>query len=54
MNDNKPKDKARKAKNNIENQGPPDMTSEELIESIRGKIQRALLEKAGNQNYSEK
>ncbi|SHF47499.1 hypothetical protein SAMN05443144_10929 [Fodinibius roseus] len=54
MDDNQAKDKDKKAKNNSDNQVAPDMTSEELIESIRGKIQRVLVEKASNPDYSKK
>lgn len=53
MNDNKPKKETWKAKNNQGNQVTNDMTSDELIESIRGKIQQVLAEKASNSNYSE-
>lgn len=54
MDDNKPHEESRKAKNSNDNQVTPDMTTEELIESIRGKIQRVLAEEAGNPNYSKK
>lgn len=52
MTNKKPKDDDRITNNN--NQVTPDMTSEELIESIRGEIQRVLAEKASNPNYSKK
>lgn len=54
MNNSKPTGDSRNSINDKGDQDTRDMTSEELIESIRGKIQRVLVEKAKDPSYSEK
>lgn len=54
MSNNKPKGDSHNIRNGNDDQDIQEMTSEELIESIRGKIQRVLVEKAKDPGYSEK